>query len=67
VTETAKRSVVSTLGKLALDFSKITFGSFVIGAMLMGEAERTTILMVGLAFTGAFVLLGIIFVAVTEE
>ena len=48
------------LGKLLLDFSKLTFGSFILGGILRGELPQYIIIIAGLVVSFGCAVLGII-------
>jgi hypothetical protein len=43
-----KTNAKENLGKLLLDFSKLTFGSFILGGILRGELPQYIIIIAGL-------------------
>ncbi|GHV85197.1 hypothetical protein AGMMS50230_08050 [Spirochaetia bacterium] len=48
------------LGKLLLDFSKLTFASFILGGILRGELPQYIIIIAGLLVTFTCAVVGII-------
>jgi hypothetical protein len=54
-------------GKLLLDLAKLSFGSLVLGTIIKGEIEHSTLLLVGSFVSLAVAALGLSLVTVNEE
>ncbi|MDR0684576.1 MAG: hypothetical protein LBF83_05570 [Spirochaetaceae bacterium] len=54
-----KTNAKENLGKLLLDFSKLTFGSFILGGILRGELPQYIIIIAGAAVSIICASLGI--------
>ena len=66
-----KKSGKSTLqensGKLILDLGKLTFGSFILGGILRGGTPQYIIILIGTAFSGLCMFLGLLMVSGKKE
>jgi len=54
-------------GRLVLDFTKLCFGSMVLGTVIKGQIPQATLLTVGIIASAAGALGGIIIVTLCEE
>jgi len=61
------RQLMLNIGKLFLDFTKLCFGSLVLGAAIRGEFSAETLLFVGIIVSAGGSIIGIAFVTAFEE
>jgi hypothetical protein len=54
-------------GKLLLDLSKLTFGSLVLGIIIKGEIEHSTLLLTGIIVSAIGAVIGLLAVSILEE
>jgi putative Mn2+ efflux pump MntP len=59
--------VKENLGKLLLDFAKLTFASFILGGILRGELPQYFILLTGAIATAILVVMGLWFLTKEKE
>ena len=54
-------------GKLALDITKLSFGSLVLGTILKGDLPQATLLIFGISITIIGTIIGITLLLISEE
>ena len=54
-------------GKLALDITKLSFGSLVLGTILKGDLPQTTLLFFGITVTVVGTIVGVTLLLISEE
>ena len=54
-------------GKLALDITKLSFGSLVLGTILKGDLPQTTLLLFGIIVSIAGTIIGVTLLLISED
>ena len=54
-------------GKLALDITKLTFGSLVLGTILKGDLPQSTLLVFGVIVSVVGTIIGVTLLLISEE
>jgi hypothetical protein len=53
-------------GSLILDFSKLCFGSLVLGTVIRGEIPQSTLMWIGVVVSAGLAALGLTFITISE-
>jgi hypothetical protein len=61
------RSLWLNIGKLALDATKLCFGSLVLGAAIRGEIPQDKLMLIGIIASTVGAVIGLTLVTLTEE
>jgi hypothetical protein len=54
-------------GGLMLDFSKLCFGSLVLGTVIRGEIPQSTLMWIGVVISAVVAALGLTFITMSED